>query len=198
VATVESALLRIAKALKEIKEGRLYRAHYNTFEDFVATELGKGREYGYRLVRCESVLTGLLEDGISAANLPDTERICRELARLDPKLRKNVWQRSLLMAEQAGKPVDAKLVDEVIDEQADEQDEPEKEHKRRRKHLKALVEEFDGVRTKVSVGVDFEGWDKVDLERFGTIVDDIMVRVGKIRERLKKHTGETKSPIIQP
>jgi hypothetical protein len=114
IEVVEVGLLKISHALREIQKDRLYREHYSSFEQFVGAELGKGRAYGYRLIKAYDVLDSLLEEGIREENLPNAERLCRELARIkDPQMRKNLWERVQLMCKEQDKRIDATVVHDV-------------------------------------------------------------------------------------
>jgi hypothetical protein len=203
---VESGLLRIGHALKAIKEDRLYRAHYTTFEEFMESEFGKGRQYGYKLIKAYDVLTNLLEDGVSAANLPDTERLCRELARIsDRKMRKNVWERAELMAEHAGNPVDTKLIEtaaQEIEEQEEENegekpDESKKVKADRHRHKKEVLEQYRSAQRALSAHLAFEEWDENELASLNNLITSIAHQAAIIRERLKKHTTKKQPTIVE-
>jgi hypothetical protein len=184
---VETGLLKVSHALREIQKDRLYREHYGSFEQFIGAELGMGKAYGYRLIKAYDVLDNLLEQGIREANLPNTERLCRELARIkDPKMLKNVWQRVQLMSKQQNKPVDATLVDDVIDEQEGDN----KDARRNKKHVKEVVNLFRQMTAKFTLNLTFEGWEQSELKQFRALVDDVATRVLLIQEQLKTHSGE--------
>ena len=53
---------------------------------------GKGRAYAYRLIKAGGVLNKLLEEGVKETGLPDSERLCRELAEFSEGRMKEVWK----------------------------------------------------------------------------------------------------------
>ncbi len=201
---VEVGLLKISHALREIQKDRLYREHYSSFEQFIGSELGKGRAYGYRLIKAYDVLDSLLEEGIREENLPNTERLCRELARIeDPKMLKNIWERVRLMSKQQDKPIDATLIHDVIDQHEEEEGNESngseaKDASRNKKHVKEVVNLFKQMNAKFTFHLSFEQWEQSELSQFRALVDDVATRVLRIREQLKTHSGEVKSPIIRP
>lgn len=144
---------------------------------------------------------------VSEATLPDTERLWRELSKLDPKLRKNVWERALLEAEQAGKPVDAKDGGKASDESAeDEGDEEEgtarNEHKATVKAKQQILKDFDAMRSTISIGFDFDLWDKPELNQLRNIVEDFAYRAVKLKKVLDEYAGPKPpvegTPLINP
>ena len=196
---VEHSLLKIAKALKEIQTERLYRAKYDTFELFIQAELGKTRQYGYRLINAGAVLDGLLEQGIREENLPNTERLCLELARIkDKKLRKNIWQRVELMAQQEDRPIDTTLIKRAMDESQPPKRSARKTDDSDRNHVKEVVKFFKQANSKLSFHLDFSAWKPEELNHLRTLVDNVAIRMHQIREQLKKHGKENESPIIRP
>jgi hypothetical protein len=197
IKTAESALFRVSHALALIKDGRLYRAHDGTFEEFIESELGKGRQYGYRLIKAHGVLTGLLEDGVSIANLPDTERLCRELGRLDPKMRKNVWERVKLQAERDDKPVDSNSIAEAKGEEATKADGEQTEKQIRRKQAEEIIKTFATISPKIArYGFDFTAWEPMELQQFTLIIDNLANHILRVRQQLKETKVEPEPAVV--
>src|SRR5271165_3474113 len=69
--------------MRRVRDQRLYREEHDTFQDFVRAELGKSRRFADYLINACGVMEDLRSQGI--AQLPDGERVCRELAKY-PKL----------------------------------------------------------------------------------------------------------------
>jgi hypothetical protein len=182
-----------------VQEDRLYRKYYDSFEEFIKAELGHQRDYGYKLIKAHDVLTGLLEEGVSAANLPDTERLCRELARVpDKKERKLVWERSNMLAEKQGKPMDATLIQDVIDEQGEgnpddkdgegeSEDKTKTNQKRNKRQIKEALEKFRTLNKELMAHLDFEDWDDAEKDTLFRLLGSIALAAGTVRDRLKKH-----------
>ena|SRR5271165_1911233 len=66
-----------------VRDQRLYREDHASFSDFVRSELGKSRRFADYLCNACTLMEDLRSQGI--AQLPDSERICRELAKF-PRL----------------------------------------------------------------------------------------------------------------
>jgi hypothetical protein len=66
---------QMAEALTEIRDKRLYRADYPTFEIFVREKFGKSREWAYKLIATEKAVAALPE----GAPRPKTARAARKL-----------------------------------------------------------------------------------------------------------------------
>jgi hypothetical protein len=81
--------LRVAEALATIRDGRLYRGQYGTFEDYCEQRWGFSRRRGYQLIDAAAACEPLVHADMPA---PATERVARELARLsDVQERAEVW-----------------------------------------------------------------------------------------------------------
>lgn len=59
------AFISVGMALLEIRDSRLYREDFATFEDYCQKKWGFSRNYGHKLVRSANVATRLLENGDS-------------------------------------------------------------------------------------------------------------------------------------
>ncbi len=102
--------IEVGLALAEIRDSRLYRADYNTFEDYCRKKWHFTKTYANNLI-----------EGASAVNdLPQlmttkvvNERQARELAKVEPAKRVEVLER----AAEAG-PITAKSISEAADEVA--------------------------------------------------------------------------------
>ena len=68
-------------ALMEIRDGRLYRAEFGTFEEYCQERWGWGRNYINKLIASAEVVENL---GTIVPKLPATERQARPLAPLPP------------------------------------------------------------------------------------------------------------------
>lgn len=93
----------VGSALAEIREARLYREAYATFEDYCQGKWAMGRRYANQLIGAAEVVASLG----AMAPIPETERQARELTHVDPELQKAVWQITLETAprDDEGKPV---------------------------------------------------------------------------------------------
>lgn len=90
-ATIERGLKTfydVGTALLAIREKRLYKAEYNTFEDYCQTKWQLDRVYAYRLMSAAQVANNLLPMG----NIPENERQARPLTELEPDEQRIVWE----------------------------------------------------------------------------------------------------------
>ncbi|MEX0271189.1 DNA N-6-adenine-methyltransferase [Leptolyngbyaceae cyanobacterium UHCC 1019] len=84
---------RVGKALRIMREERLYREDYSRFEDYCQDWWGMGRAHAARLINSVEVIdTVCLPMG---DKLPNSERAIRSLTGLEPDLQKQVWQKVL-------------------------------------------------------------------------------------------------------
>lgn len=93
----------VGNALAEIRESRLYRISYATFEDYCRERWQMSRFYAHRLIDASQVVDNLLPIG----NVPSTESQARELAPFEPEVQKAVWHIALSTAptDDEGNPV---------------------------------------------------------------------------------------------
>lgn len=75
-----NAFKEVGAALVAIRDKRLYRAEYDTFEDYFQKRWGLGKSHAYRLMEASDVVARLSPIG---DKLPENEAQARELAKLD-------------------------------------------------------------------------------------------------------------------
>jgi hypothetical protein len=91
------AFQRAGEMLYRIRDERLYREEFNTFEDFCRAELGHSKTYANNLIIGFSVTKELSDAWFTV--LPNGERVARELAKYPRDMRKTIWARSIQIAE---------------------------------------------------------------------------------------------------
>jgi N6-adenosine-specific RNA methylase IME4/uncharacterized protein YoaH (UPF0181 family) len=94
-ATIERGMqtfVEVGLALMEIRDGRLYRAEYSTFEEYCNQRWGWGRNYTNKLIASAEVVENL---GTIVPILPATESQARPLAALEPEQQRKAWERVL-------------------------------------------------------------------------------------------------------
>ena len=64
-------------------------------------ELGQTRQQGYRLIQAHDIMVELLEAGVPHEELPETERMNRELRKVKPEHRPIVWRALVRAAREA-------------------------------------------------------------------------------------------------
>jgi len=81
--------VEVGTALKEIRDSRLYRRDYSSFDKYTKGRWGWGVAHAKRLIAASVLIEELAPMGAS----PATERQARELGKIkDPKVRKEVWE----------------------------------------------------------------------------------------------------------
>jgi len=80
----------VGNALLEIRDKRLYRQEYSTFEDYCREQWGMSRPRAYQLIDAASVVTNL---STIVDKFPDSESQARPLASLEPAEQVEAWKR---------------------------------------------------------------------------------------------------------
>lgn len=111
-----NTFVEVGTALLAIRDGRLYRKDYATFEDYCRERWGMTRRHTNRMIAAASVVENL---GPMGPILPATERQARPLASLDTEAQAEVWQR--VVESTPPEKITAKVVQDAVDEyEADE------------------------------------------------------------------------------
>lgn len=80
--------VKVGNALLEIRDSRLYRAHYGTFEEYCRGRWGIERAHAYRLIDAAEVVNNLSPIGDI---LPANESQARPLSKLTTQYQREVW-----------------------------------------------------------------------------------------------------------
>lgn len=105
------------EALRTIRDKRLYREDYPTFEAYCQIELGKTRQRINSVMNAELVRVELSQDPILESMLSKTStRAVEEIAKAPGEVRKKVAVKVAKEAEETGKPLTAKQVKRVVAE----------------------------------------------------------------------------------
>lgn len=102
--------VEVGSALLAIREKRLYRQLFDTFEDYCRERWGMSRRHANRTIAAAEVAGHLGPIG----PIPTSEYQVRPLTNVEPELRNEVWQRAVETSEN-GKPTGAH-VQQVVDE----------------------------------------------------------------------------------
>lgn len=76
--------VHVGQALKEIRDGRLYREQFDTFEDYVAQRCGWSVRRAYQLVEAAETVTALNADNMNPGSHFSDEKAVRPLVSLTP------------------------------------------------------------------------------------------------------------------
>ena len=96
--TIERGLktfYEVGAALMEIKDGRLYREGFKTFEDYCRERWGVSRIRAHQLIDSVRVEENLLTIVNTGAFFPATESQARILVPLEPDEQREVWVRPI-------------------------------------------------------------------------------------------------------
>jgi hypothetical protein len=102
----------VGNSLMKIRDGKLYRAEFDTFEDYCQKRWGWTRNYGKRLIHAAEVVENL--ENVPTGTLPTTERQARPLANLEPEQQREAWQRAQDRAQAEQRAVTADDVTEAV------------------------------------------------------------------------------------
>jgi len=144
----------LGSALAKIRENRLYRDEYRTFEEYCRTRWDFTRRHADNLIGSYKVIDNLNENRGSQIPSPTNERQTRPLRRLSAPLQKEAWQNAVKAApdgEVTAKHVKA-AVAEILDWKV-------------RVHVKRTSEE---IKTEPRVTLEF----KAVYERLLQIIQD--------------------------
>lgn len=89
----------VGNALAEVRDSRLYRIKYATFEDYCQERWGMSRRRGYELIAAAAVVENVRN---CAHEEPANEAQARELSKLDEIAQEAVWQIAVGTADKNG------------------------------------------------------------------------------------------------
>lgn len=90
VETGLTVFVKVGNALLEIRDSRLYRQQFPTFEAYCRERWGLKQSRAYQLLDAAVVVGNLQSSTI--VELPKTESQARPLTRLEPEVQREVWQ----------------------------------------------------------------------------------------------------------
>lgn len=103
----------VGAALAEIRDARLYRQDYATFESYCRERWGFARNYANKIITASEVVANL---GTIVPTTPATESQARPLAKLPPERQPVAWQAAQATAAAEERPVTAKDVSRAVRE----------------------------------------------------------------------------------
>lgn len=107
-----SNFIKVGEALAEIRDSKLYRIEYATFEDYCREEWEMSRPSVYRLIGAAQVSANLSPIGDTESPRPSTESQVRPLTKLpDPAQQRAAWEDAVQQSN--GKPT-AKHVEQAV------------------------------------------------------------------------------------
>jgi hypothetical protein len=104
--------LEVGRALVAIRDGRLYREDYGTFEECCLKIWNISRAEGYRLIQDAEIYADLSPNGDIELAIPPTKAQLRALAQAEPKERAAVYAEA--MKEAGDRPATGKHVKDAV------------------------------------------------------------------------------------
>jgi hypothetical protein len=105
--------IEVGEALFIIRDKRLYRISFKTFEDYCVGRWAFGRNYVNKLIEASEVISNL---GTMVPILPQSERQTRPLTSLEPEIQKEVWKEVVKQSEETRQPITAAKVQSVVND----------------------------------------------------------------------------------
>ncbi len=110
---VERAFYEAGRALKQLRDRRLYRNTHDTFENYCRERFSYNRSRSYQLIDAATVVDNLQECPPMVDILPTTERQVRALVSLEPSQQRECWKEAV--EEAGGKAPSGNVVKSIVD-----------------------------------------------------------------------------------
>ena len=121
---VEQAFFIAGKALKILRDKRLYRETHPTFESYVRERFNYTRANAYNLINAAEVVENLkcqqFVDKNKSTILPTKESQCRPLAKLSPEQQRQVWRTAVEKTK--NRVPSARIIKEIINQNSSNSD----------------------------------------------------------------------------
>lgn len=98
----------VGQALMVIREKRLYRLEFSSFEDYCRSKWGFSKNHANRYIAAQTVVKNL--EDVDSTIVPRVESQIRPLTLLKPSEQKRVWKRVVEEIKQTGRPLTANIV----------------------------------------------------------------------------------------
>ena len=100
--------VEVGQALLEIRDSRLYREEFGTFEEYCRDKWGMVQQSATRYIRAAEVVGNLGSEPIGS--LPQSESQTRPLTSLEPEVQREAWKQ--VVSENEPDTITAKKVEE--------------------------------------------------------------------------------------
>lgn len=104
--------IEVGQALMTIRDKRLYRIEFGTFEDYCRDKWGMPRNYANKLIAASEVVANLEMGTI----VPKTESQARPLTSFEPEIQREAWKEVVHQSQETGKPITAATVQQVAEQ----------------------------------------------------------------------------------
>lgn len=164
-----NAFQRAGKKLIRIRDERLYREEYDTFEDFRRATFGKSKSYVNNVIQGYELIQALIAQGETV--LPDSERLARQLAKYPKGDRKLIWKRAVQIA--GRKKPSYKLLRQAATEIV-----PSKEAEKI--WIGQLLENLRSAKRALTMSIDLRDSSRESMEIIAKLLVDIEKRVSEL------------------
>jgi len=106
----QQAFIKTGTALAEIRDARLYRPRFKTFEYYCQKKWGFHRDYAYKLIEAAAVSREMS----TVEYILPSERVARELAKLPRDQRKEIFKSALAKTTSEGRTLTAKDISDAF------------------------------------------------------------------------------------
>jgi hypothetical protein len=89
-----NSFIEVGEALCKIRDERLYRAEFKTFEEYCRQKWGMSKTNANRLIQSAEIVTNLTPIGV----IPSSESVIRPLTSLTPEKQKEAWEEAVKTA----------------------------------------------------------------------------------------------------
>jgi hypothetical protein len=167
----KAAFIDVGEALASIRDKRLYRDAYDSFEDYCQERWGFTRQRAHQLMQASEVVSTIVDKSTPSSHLPN-EGQARELAKVEKAKRKAVWDKAVESAPKNKKgtpkvtaaqvkrvaqeiaPID-ELEAATADEPADKDPvQPWADYNFKLEHMAAMAREMDCIRKELVEDAD--------------------------------------------
>jgi hypothetical protein len=136
--------------------------------------------YVNRIIQAHDVIEELMLGGVKETELPNNERICRELANYPMPDMKKIWQRAKQLSLAAGKSHSDSLT--VREAAATAEGDP----KARRRQIVELLQRFEGIARALKLTIGWGDMEPREIERLRKALAQIAAAVATHLEGIPK------------
>lgn len=104
--------IEVGQALLTIREKRLYRLEFGTFEDYCRDKWAMPRRHVNRMIAASETISNL---GPIGPILPQSESQARPLTSLEPEAQREAWKEVVQQSQTTNEPITSQKVKEVVD-----------------------------------------------------------------------------------
>lgn len=108
----KDTFVEVGTALSEIRDSKIYRATFKTFEEYCEKRWAFNRDYASKMIMAAEVVGNLS----TMVDKPANERQARPLAKLPAEKQPEAWKKAQDKAKDEGKPIAARHVESAVAE----------------------------------------------------------------------------------